>query len=70
MLDTFFKDLTPENIKGRIQNLFSELRGSFNGAREFYKVVFGADDKSSNNINNLINSIDLRGSIEAIKAKF
>ena len=70
MLDTFFKDLTPENIKGRIQNLFSQLSGSFNGAREFYKAVFGADGKAGSNINNLVNAIDLRGSIEAVKAQF
>ena len=70
LLDTFFKDLTPDNIRQRIEDLFKELVSSNAvGAREktaFYSQVFGLDNA---NINKVLSNINLTGARDTAKEK-
>ena len=70
LLDTFFKDLSPDNIRQRIEDLFKELVSSnVVGAREktaFYSQVFGIDNA---NINKVLSNINLTGARDTAKEK-
>lgn len=60
LLDQFFTDLSPENIKERINSLFNALGSEYkNRKAAFYQEILGVGDGGTININQVVSSLGL-----------
>lgn len=61
LLNIFFQDLTPENIKEHIKALYEGLSGSFTGTKqEFYNAMFGTGTDDLKNIDQVTRALNNR----------